>query len=259
VKHKFILVQREDALTVVTINRPSVRNALNAAAQLELEQVFDAFEREDDQKVAIITGAGDKAFCAGHDLKPQPTDTGLPVLPRSGFAGLTSRVSLNKPVIAAVNGLAMGGGFEAALACDLLLASKNAVFGLPEVRVGWAALAGGMHRLPREIGLKRAMGLLLTGRHVGAEEGFALGFINELVESDVLNAARRWARDILSCGPLSVRATKETVLRGLSLPVHAAIEAGWEYPTVKAMLRSEDAIEGVQAFNEKRAPHWQGK
>jgi enoyl-CoA hydratase/carnithine racemase len=257
--YEFILVQREDALTVVTINRAPVCNALNAAAHLELEHAFDVFEHEDDQKVAILTGAGDKAFCAGYDLKQQPTASGLPALPRTGFAGLTSRAGLNKPVIAAVNGLALGGGFETALACDILLASKNAVFAFPEARIGWAALAGGMHRLPREIGLKRAMGLLLTGRRVSAEEGLALGFINELVDSDVLTAARRWARDLLGCGPLAVKATKESVLRGLCLPVHAAIEASWEYPTVKAMLRSEDAVEGVLAFNEKRAPHWRDK
>ena len=256
--YEFILVQREDAVTVVTINRGAVRNALNAAAHLELEHAFDAFEHDDDQKLAILTGAGDKAFCAGYDLKQQPTSSGLPALPKTGFAGLTSRVGLNKPVIAAVNGLALGGGFETALACDILLAGKNAIFGFPEPRIGWATLAGGMHRLPREIGLKRAMGLLLTGRHVGAEEGLALGFINEVVDGDVLNAAHRWARDLLGCGPLAVKATKEAVLKGLGLPVHAAIEASWEYPTVKAMLSSEDAVEGVLAFNEKRPPRWRG-
>lgn len=257
--YEFILVEREEALTIVTINRPSVRNALNTASQLELEQVFDAFQHDDGQRVAIITGAGDKAFCAGYDLKQRSTASGLPALPKTGFAGLTSRAGMNKPVIAAVNGLAMGGGFETALACDILLASKNAVFALPEPRIGWAALAGGLQRLPREIGLKRAMGLLLTGRQVGAEEGLALGFINEVIESDVLGAARQWARDILNCGPLAVQATKEAVLRGLSLPDRAAIEAGWEYPAVKAMLRSQDAVEGVSAFNERRAPRWQGK
>jgi crotonobetainyl-CoA hydratase len=258
-RYESILVQREDAITLITVNRPAVRNALHAAAHRELEHAFDEFEQEDGQRVAILTGAGDRAFCAGYDLKQAPTETGLPALPKTGFAGLTSRDHLNKPVIAAVNGLAMGGGFEAALACDLVLASKNAVFSFPEPRIGWAALAGGMHRLPREIGLKRAMGVLLTGRRVGAEEALALGFINEVVEGDVLSAARRWARDILSCGPLAVRATKEAVLKGLSMPVQAAIDASWEYPVVKDMLHSADAVEGVLAFNEKRAPRWRGR
>lgn len=258
-EYESILVERVDAVTVVTINRPAVCNALDAAAQLELEHAFDVFEHEPGQRVAIITGAGDKAFCAGYDLKQPPTESGLPTLPKTGFAGLTSRVSLNKPVIAAVNGLAFGGGFEAALACDILLASKNASFALPEVRIGWAALAGGLHRLPREIGLKQAMGMLLTGRRVGAEEGVALGFVNEVVESDVLSAARRLARDIDSCGPLAVRATKEAVLRGLSLPVQSAIDSSWDCRSVRDMLQSDDAIEGVRAFKERRSPRWLGK
>jgi enoyl-CoA hydratase/carnithine racemase len=138
--YEFIAVERENALTIITINRPAVHNALNAAAHRELEAAFDAFEADREQWVAILTGAGEKAFCAGHDLKQQAVGGGLET-PSSGFAGLTARFGMQKPVIGAVNGAAMGGGFEAALACDLIIASERAMFALPEPRVGIAALA----------------------------------------------------------------------------------------------------------------------
>ena len=177
---KFSKVTRKGPITIVTLSRPEVYNALHTDAHFELNKVFDDFSADPEQWVAIVTGAGDKAFCAGNDLKWQAAggkrgwDTG-------GFAGLTSRFDCDKPIIAAVNGVAMGGGFEIALACDLIIASENATFALPEPRVGLAALAGGVHRLPRQIGLKRAMGMILTARHVGAAEGKELGFVNEVV------------------------------------------------------------------------------
>jgi enoyl-CoA hydratase/carnithine racemase len=254
-KYEFIAVERENALTIITINRPAVHNALNAAAHRELEAAFDAFEADSEQWVAILTGAGEKAFCAGHDLRQQAAGGGLDT-PSSGFAGLTARFGMQKPVIAAVNGAAMGGGFEAALACDLIIASERAIFALPEPRVGMAALAGGLQRLPREIGLKRAMGMLLTGRRVTAQEGFDAGFVTEVVPENVLAAARRWGEQILCCSPMSVRATKEAVLRGLSSSVEEAMVAEWEYPAMKTMLASADFIEGPLAFAEKRAPRW---
>jgi crotonobetainyl-CoA hydratase len=179
--------------------------------------------------------------------------------PKSGFGGITERFSLNKPVIAAVNGFAFGGGFEIALACDLVVASRNAVFGLPEPRVGRAALAGGIQRLQQELGRKRAAGILLTGRRVSAEEGYELGFVNEVVEQDVLGAARRWADEIMACGPLSIRATKETMNRWDGGVLQSALTEQWDYPATKTMLGSEDSIEGPTAFSEKRAPRWQGR
>lgn len=139
-----------------------------------------------------------------------------------------------------------------------MVASENAVFALPEPRVGLAALAGGIQRLPREIGLKRAMGMMLTGRRVSAEEAFSLGLVNEVVSGDVLDAARRWAEEILACSPMSVRATKEAVLRGLSRSISEGISEEWEYPAMKVMLASADAVEGPQAFAEKRKPNWKG-
>lgn len=256
--YEFVEVTREGALTIITINRPGSHNALTSAAQAELGEVFDDFAADDSQWVAIITGAGSKAFCAGHDLKAEPVLTFDKAEP-PGFGGLAARFDLTKPVIAAVNGVAMGGGFEIVLACDLAVASSNAAFALSEPRVGLAALGGGIQRLPQMVGLKRAMHILLTGRRVSAQEALELGLINEVVEEDVLGAAKRLAGEILACSPMAVRATKEATLRGLSTSVEEGILGEWEYPAMKAMLASQDAAEGPRAFAEKRAPVWQGR
>jgi enoyl-CoA hydratase/carnithine racemase len=253
-----IRVEHEGALTIITIDRVAAHNALNAEAHQELEAAFDAFAADPEQWVAIITGAGEKAFCAGHDLKQQASGGGM-VTPVSGFGGLTERFGLGKPVIAAVNGAAMGGGFEIVLACDIVVAAGHAVFALPEVRVGLAALAGGLFRLPREIGLKQAMGMLLTGRRVSAREGRELGFINEVAEGDVLDAARRWAAMLLECSPMAVRATKDAVLRGQAASLERIMKEQWAFPAMAAMLTSDDAREGPEAFAEKRAPSWTGR
>src|SRR3569832_2132447 len=190
---KFSKVERKGPITIVTLSRPEVYNALHTDAHFELQKVFDDFAADPEQWVAIVTGAGDKAFCAGNDLKWQAAG-GKRGWDKGGFAGLTSRFNCDKPIIAAVNGVAMGGGFEIALACDLIIAAENAPFALPEPRVGLAALAGGLHRLPRQIGLKRAMGMILTARHVSAREGHELGFVNDVVpQGQALTAAMRWA------------------------------------------------------------------
>jgi enoyl-CoA hydratase/carnithine racemase len=236
-------------------------NALHHLANSELAGVFDAFDADPDLWVAIITGEGDRAFSAGNDLKYQAQEAGgeLQAGPETGFAGLTARYESEKPVIAAVNGVAMGGGFEVALACDLIVASTNAVFALPEPRVGLAALAGGIHRLPRQIGLKRAMGMMLTGRRVSAEEGERLGFVNEVVEpGELIAAARRWADQIVECAPLSVRATKQAAMAGLR---HGLIQDAMaeKYPAIQTLFKSEDFIEGPLAFAEKRPPSWKGR
>jgi crotonobetainyl-CoA hydratase len=227
-------------------------------ANHELEKVFDEFCADPDLWVAILTGAGDRAFSAGNDLKYQ-AEAGSLEIPPSGFAGLTARFDNPKPVIAAVNGVALGGGFEIALACDIVVASEKASFGLPEPRVGLAALAGGIHRLPRQIPLKHAMGMLLTGRRVAAEEGRALGFVNEVVPAgELMSAARRWADAILECAPLSVRASKEAALLGLGQSsVEEAIST--RYEGLVRMLKSEDFVEGPRAFAEKRKPSWKGR
>ena len=258
--YDFIKVDREGPVTVITLNRPDVMNALHSPAHFELDEAFNAFAADPEQWVGIVTGAGERAFSAGNDLKHQATG-GKMGSPPSGFAGLTSRFDLNKPLIAAVNGVAMGGGFEIALACDIIVAAEGAIFALPEPRVGLAALAGGLHRLPRAIGTKRAMGMILTGRRVSATEGEALGFVNEVVPvADLMATARRWAAQICELSPMSIRASKEAVFRGLDEPtLQAAISGQNKYPAVASLFRSEDFVEGPMAFAQKRAPAWKGR
>ncbi|MDB5421587.1 MAG: enoyl-CoA hydratase [Brevundimonas sp.] len=255
----FIRVETRGHVTTITLNRPEVMNAVHPPMHAELQAAFDAFAADDDQFVCVVTGAGDRAFCAGSDLKAAAAGGIAGKYPKNGYAGLIERFDLHKPVIAAVNGVCLGGGFEIALACDIVVAAKNATFALPEVKVGLAALGGGILRLPQEIGLKRAMGLMLTGRRLSAAEGLSLGFVNEVVESDALTGAKRWAEEILACSPMSVRATKQTALQGLGEPLATALEAQWDYPAVRRMLDSEDAAEGPAAFAAKRAPAWKGK
>jgi enoyl-CoA hydratase/carnithine racemase len=251
-------VETDGHLFIVTINRPEVMNALHYMANQELSDAYDKFAADPDLWVAIITGAGPRAFSAGNDLKYTAAGGDRSAAPKTGFAGLTSRFDLNKPVIAAVNGVAMGGGFEIALACDLIIAAENARFALPEVRVGLAALAGGVHRLPRTIGPKRAMGMILTGRHVSAQEGYDLGFVNEVVpEGQALVGAHRWAAEILAVSPMSVRASKQALYLGLEQGGIAGAEAV-RYSAVAEMAASQDYIEGPRAFAEKRTPNWKG-
>lgn len=254
----FVNTRTEGNLLIVEMNRPEKMNALHPPANKQLGEVFDEFAANKDLWVAIITGSGDRAFSAGNDLRYQAEGGEMFPVP-SGFGGLTNRYDLNKPVIAAVNGVAMGGGFEIALACDLIIASENARFALPEPRVGLAALAGGLHRLPRQIGLKQAMGMILTGRHVPAEEGQALGFVNEVVpQADLMDTAKRWAGLIMECSPMSIRASKQAVMGGLDV---ANFEEAFKtrFPAIVDMLKSDDFVEGPRAFAEKRKPNWKGE
>jgi len=257
--YSYVKVDRHDHVTVITLNRPEVLNALHGPANRELNGIFDAFAEDPDQWVAIITGAGDRAFCAGYDLK-SVADAGIE-LPPGGFAGITARFDLVKPVIAAVNGFAFGGGFETALACDIIVASDDAQFALPEPRVGLAALAGGLLRLPRAIGEKRAMEIILTCRRVSAEEGRTLGFVADAVPREkLMDRAMEIALRICEASPAAVRASKEVAGRlAADEPLSRAYVLQNEGPAVAAMLVSPDLREGPLAFSQKRPPRWSGR
>ena len=255
---RYCKVARNGHMMEITIDRPEVMNALHSPAHVELHSVWNAYAADPDLRVAIVTGTGDDAFCAGNDLKATAAGIKREYLP-TGFGGLVSRFDLDKPVIAAVNGLAMGGGFELALACDLIIATEAAFFALPEPRVGLAALGGGIHRLTRQMPHQTAMGILLTGRRVSVQEGHALGFVNEIVPAgQAMQAARRWAEQILQCAPISIRTTKAVAQRGLSeTDLESAFRA--QYPAVMELLQSEDFVEGPRAFAEKREPVWRNR
>jgi crotonobetainyl-CoA hydratase len=255
-----IKVERRGAVTIVTLNRPEAMNSITPDMHHALQAAFDGFAADPDQLVCVVTGAGEKAFCAGSDLKAMAAGEARPY-PASGYAGLAARFDLAKPVIAAVNGLALGGGFELALACDIVVASETAGFGLPEPLVGTVALGGGLHRLQRQIGLKQAMGLALSSRRISAAEAWRLGFVNEVVPPAELSAAvERWCADILKGAPLAVAATKETIMRSLDEPsLAAALGNQASYPAFAAQAASADKVEGARAFAEKRPPVWKGK
>jgi len=259
--YQYVMYEKKGHIAYVMLNRPEVMNALHYNTSVELNEIFADFKQDDESWVAILTGAGNRAFSAGNDLKATAAATArgerLPENPVP-FGGITSGFTCDKPIIAAVNGIAVGGGFEIALACDLIIAAEHARFGLPEPRVGLIAGAGGVHRLPQQIPLKLAMGMLLTGKQITAQEAFRLGLVNEVVPAaELMAAAERWANEILECSPLSIRLTKEAVLSGLNSPVEEAMKM--DRPLIKRLFASQDFVEGPKAFAEKRKPQWTGR
>lgn len=252
---RFVDVARRGHVLEVTLNRPDQLNALHSGAHFELHEIWDDFERDCDLWVAIITGAGDRAFCSGNDLKATATGADM-TPPSSGFAGLCARFNREKPVIAGVNGVAMGGGLEIVLACDLAVADERARFALPEVKVGLFAAAGGVQRLTRQIGRKAATELILTGRHIAADEALSLGLINSIAPAgQSLAHAAALAEAILANSPSAVRASKQALNKLEEIEnLKAAMDAN--AAIFAKLMRTKDFTEGVTAFAEKRPPKW---
>lgn len=276
---RYVDLEEKGRLLIIKFNRPKAMNSMPPAMHAEMTKVFKYFDTNDDLWVAIVTGNG-KAFSAGFDLKSAagmapPEDMepdlvtgykleghkdGQSIQGGTGFAGLTEREGI-KPVIAAVNGIAHGGGFETALACDVIIASENANFALPEPKVGLYAAAGGVIRLPRLIGYHNALSMILTGRRVGADEAKALGIVCEVVKggnAEVLAAAEKFAQEILACSPDSIQASLQVIKRSMAEEpdMIKAIHFGNRTPAARRLFKGPNVMEGPTAFSQKRAPNW---
>ncbi|MQY31135.1 enoyl-CoA hydratase/isomerase family protein [Nocardia aurantia] len=246
---------RPDGIAVITLNRPETRNCLSKDVREGLFDAWDRFERDPDSRVAILTGAGDKAFCAGGDLK-EMVETGMRVPPRDMFPLPYDTIELSKPTIAAVNGVAFAGGWMIAQACDLCVASSTARFAITEVKVGrsspWASPL--IHMIPQRI----MMEILLTGKPITAQRAYEIGLVNRIAEpGDLLSAAVELATDVLAGAPLSVRAARETVMLATEMGRSAALRAARH--AAEYCYTSDDAQEGPRAFAEKRSPRWTGR
>ncbi len=255
-----VRIEWADHVATVTIDRPDVLNAIDLATEAELQQIWSELERNDDVRLVVLTGAGDRAFCVGADMK-NPSVKGVDYWAAArpgGFGGIALRETLNVPVLARVNGFALGGGFEMVLGCDLVVACEEASFGLPEALVGRMPLDGGMTLLQRQIPFRQAMGVMLTGQRLSAKRALELGLVNEVVPRAGLDdAVARWTQAILACAPLSLRAIKQVVRQTATLS--AAQAQAVRLPALVAALQSEDANEGVLAFQQKRKPQWRGR
>jgi enoyl-CoA hydratase len=250
-----VLTSAEDGILVVTLNRPESRNAANKALAEGVVAAMDELDSNDELRVAILTGAGG-TFCSGMDLKAFVTGE-TPHIPGRGFAGLTES-SPSKPLIAAVEGYALAGGLELAISCDLIVAAENAKFGVPEVKRGLAAAAGGLVKLPRQIPSRVAMELALTGDFISAQRAYELGLINAVVPAGTaLDAAKELAAKIAANGPLAVAKSKQVVMEQSDWSQGEMFSK--QSDIVMPVFTSEDAIEGATAFAEKRAPNWKGK
>ena len=255
-----VIYEIEDRIAYVTINRPEAYNACDQATYDRLGEVWEDFAHNDEAWVAILTGAGDKAFCAGSDIKqnfnsaPEPADN----FAAAGRGDLMRGLEIWKPVIAAINGHCNGGGLEQALSCDIRIASSNAQFGLGEVLLGLLPGGGGTQRLPRTIPLGHALWMLYSGERIDADEAYRLGLVNKVVPfEDLLPTAKAMAETLLKAGPLAVRAIKQAAVQGMSMPLEDGLRL--EQHLFHLLASTEDSSEGTRAFAEKREPQWKGR
>ena len=249
--------ERLGHVEIVTINRPEARNAVNSDVTAAMAGILDGAEHDDDCWVVVLTGAGDKSFSAGMDLKAFATGQGAGIIDANGFASLTKR-RFPKPIIAAVNGTALAGGCEMMLSCDLVVAADHAVFGIPEVKRGLIAGAGGLLRLPKRIPRAVALELALTGEPIDAQRAYQIGLVNKVVPADrLMDEALALAETIAANAPMAVRYSKRVMLDSADLNEADA----WTLndSTFMDVFTSADAMEGATAFAEKRTPNWQGK
>jgi len=258
--------RKNGRVATITLARPEVLNAMDSVMHTELAAVWEDFEADAEVWVGVLTGAGDRAFSVGQDLKELARRNASGESPPSSFGSvgkpgaprLTDRFDITKPLVAKVRGYALGGGFELALACDLVIAADDAVFALPEARLGLVAGAGGVFRLARQLPPRVAAGYLLTGRRLSAIDALHYGLINEVAAPDELDeATQSWVDDLLQCSPLAVRAAKQAMWASLDLSLPEAFSA--EYPCERVRMHSADAVEGPRAFAEGRPPDWTGR
>lgn len=264
-RRRRVRFEKRGHVAYVTLNRPEVLNAMDLGMHEELGCIWTDIESNDDIRVVVLTGAGDRAFSVGQDLRErarlnesgaEPTTFGSRGQP--GWPRLTERFDFSKPIVARVNGYALGGGFELALACDIIVASEQSVFALPEALLGLIPGAGGVFRLPRQMPLKKAMGCLLTGRRITAKVAGELGLVNDVVPTDQLDqCVAGWVKDLLRAAPLAVRAIKEAAMGSLGMPLERAFVTRFEWE--QRRMLSRDAVEGPRAFAEKRDPIWYGR
>lgn len=255
-----LVVRREGHIVTATLNRPDKLNALNKEVFDELQTLMDVLETDKTARALIFTGAGEKAFCVGADLKERQGMNEKSILARFDFVhALYQRIEkLPFPVIAAIGGAALGGGLELALTADLRVASDNAVLGLPEVDLAIIPGNGGTQRLPRVIGTARAMEMVLLGRRISAQEALEYGLIQALVAPGyALSHAKQWAMKMMEAGPLAIRQGKKAIRQGIELPLSQALK--FEVECYRPLIASKDRVEGMKAFLEKRKPQYTGE
>ncbi|MFO7965044.1 MAG: enoyl-CoA hydratase-related protein [Desulfobacterales bacterium] len=257
---KSVIYEVKDKIATITINRPEALNACDMATYERLGKAWRDFRDDDDAWVAIITGMGEKAFCAGSDIKqnfsevPHPSEAFDPAAKDT----LTHGLEIFKPIIAAINGHCNGGGLELALACDIRVAADNARFGLGEVKLGLLPGGGGTQRLPRAVSLCNALWLLYTGERIDAQEAYRIGLVNRVVPlPELMSTAASMAKKILAAGPLAVRAIKQAAIKGLNMPLEDGLRL--EQNLFRMLRLTEDSREGTRAFAEKREPIWKAR